>query len=119
MATELAIRFVVGGVIVSVFAVLGDVVRPKTLAGVFGAAPSVALATLALAYAKHGGDYASVEARSMLVGALAFGVYAAACVGVARQPGLPVWIGAAAAWAAWLVVALAGHAALVASGVTS
>jgi len=49
MATELAIRFVVGGAIVSVFAVLGDVVCPKTLSGVFGAAPSVALATLALA----------------------------------------------------------------------
>jgi len=54
----------------------------------------------------------------MLVGALAFGVYATACVVVARQPGLPVWLGAAAA-GAWLVVALAGHAALVASGVTS
>ena len=52
-------------------------------------------------------------------GALAFGVYAAACVVVARQPGLPVWLGAAAAWAAWLVVALAGHAALVAAGVRS
>jgi hypothetical protein len=41
---------------------------------------TVALATLALAYAKHGGEYASIEARSMLVGALAFGFYAAACV---------------------------------------
>ena len=119
MATELVVRFLVGGAIVSVFAVLGDVVRPKTLSGVFGAAPSVALATLALAYAKHGGGYAAVEARSMLVGALAFGVYAAACVGVARQPGLPVWVGAAAAWAAWLAVALGGRAALVASGVMS
>ena len=119
MATELAIRFIVGGAIVSVFAILGDVASPKTLSGVFGAAPSVALATLALAYAKHGGEYVSVEARSMLVGALAFGVYAAACVVLARQPGLPVWVGAAAAWAAWLVVALVGHAALVASGVTS
>ena len=119
MATELAIRFVVGGVIVSVFAVLGDVVCPKTLSGVFGAAPSVALTTLALAYAKHGGEYAAVEARSMLVGALAFGVYAAACVVVTRQPGLPVWLGAAAAWGAWLLVALVGHAALVASGMTS
>ena len=47
MATELVIRFVVGGAIVSLFAVLGDVVCPKTLSGVFGAAPSVALATLA------------------------------------------------------------------------
>jgi len=45
---QLVIRFLVGGVIVSLFAVLGDVLQPKSFAGLFGAAPSVALATLAL-----------------------------------------------------------------------
>jgi Protein of unknown function (DUF3147) len=39
------VRFVAGGLIVSLFAVLGDVLRPKSFAGLFGAAPSVALAT--------------------------------------------------------------------------
>jgi hypothetical protein len=39
------IRFVVGGLAVSAFAVLGDVFRPKSFAGLFGAAPSIALAT--------------------------------------------------------------------------
>ncbi len=41
-------RFLVGGAIVSVFACLGDVLKPKSFAGLFGAAPSVALATLGL-----------------------------------------------------------------------
>jgi hypothetical protein len=45
--TEYVVRFLVGGAVVSAFAMLGDVLRPKSFAGLFGAAPSVALATLA------------------------------------------------------------------------
>jgi hypothetical protein len=40
---ELAFRFIVGGLVVSLFAVLGDVFKPKSFAGLFGAAPSVAM----------------------------------------------------------------------------
>ena len=39
------IRFFVGGVVVSVFAALAEIFRPKSFAGLFGAAPSIALAT--------------------------------------------------------------------------
>jgi hypothetical protein len=42
---ELFIGFVVGGTLVSFFAVLGDLLKPKSFAGLLGAAPSVALAT--------------------------------------------------------------------------
>jgi hypothetical protein len=42
------LRFLIGGTIVSVFALIGDVLKPKGFAGLFGAAPSVALATLGL-----------------------------------------------------------------------
>src|ERR1700736_4661482 len=72
---EYLIRFLAGGVVVSAFAVLGDVLRPKSFAGLFGAAPSVALATLSLALWKEGGDYVSIEARSMILGALSLAVY--------------------------------------------
>jgi hypothetical protein len=41
--------FVAGGLIVSAFAILGDLLRPKSFAGLFGAAPSIALATLTMA----------------------------------------------------------------------
>ena len=47
--TEYVVRFIVGGLVVSAFAMLGDVLRPKSFAGLFGAAPSVALATLGIA----------------------------------------------------------------------
>jgi hypothetical protein len=70
------IRFMVGGVIVSAFAIIGDVLKPKSFAGLFGAAPSVALATLTLTVISDGSSYAATEGRSMMAGAIAFFVYA-------------------------------------------
>jgi hypothetical protein len=102
---EWLIRFVVGGMVVSTFALLGDVVRPKSFAGIFGAAPSVALATLALTVHSKSAAYAAIEARSMIAGAAAFVVYAGMCsvvlwshpVSVKRLTlwGLLVWLGTA------------------------
>jgi hypothetical protein len=74
---EILLRFAIGGVVVSLFAILGDVFRPKSLAGLFGAAPSIALATLGLTIIKDGKPYAAIEARSMVLGAVAFFLYAA------------------------------------------
>ena len=72
---EYVIRFVAGGMLVSAFAVLGDMLRPKSFAGLFGAAPSVAFATLGLAFWKQGGSYAAIEGRSMVLGAIALAAY--------------------------------------------
>jgi hypothetical protein len=73
---EYAIRFLAGGLVVSAFAVLGDMLRPKSFAGLFGAAPSVALATLVLTFWKDGAPYVTEEARAMVLGAIALGAYA-------------------------------------------
>ena len=70
------LRFILGGAIVSAFAVVGDVLKPKSFAGLFGAAPSVALATLGLTLRSQGPAYCAVETRSMIGGAIAFFVYA-------------------------------------------
>jgi hypothetical protein len=75
--TETLIRFAIGGVVVSLFAILGDVFRPKSFAGLFGAAPSIALATLGLSVLHTGKAYAAIEARSMILGAAGFCIYAA------------------------------------------
>ncbi len=72
---EYVIRFVVGGIAVSGFAGLEDVFRPKSFAGLFGAAPSIAIATLAISLFKQGADYVATEARSMILGAVALGLY--------------------------------------------
>ncbi len=77
MIADLLIRFVVGGALVSLFALLGDTFSPKSFAGLFAGAPSVALATLALTFRKEGAHHVAVEARSMIFGALSFVLYTA------------------------------------------
>jgi uncharacterized membrane protein (GlpM family) len=72
MIEDILIRVVVGGLVVSFFAVLGDMLKPKSFAGLFGAAPSIALATIVLTISKEGKAYAAIEARSMILGAIAF-----------------------------------------------
>ena len=70
--SQILVRFLVGGAVVSAFALIGDLLKPKSFAGLFGAAPSVALATLGLTVASEGASYAATEARSMMAGAVAF-----------------------------------------------
>ena len=72
---EIIFRFVIGGAVVSLFAALGDMLKPKSFAGLLAAAPSVALATLSLTLLKDGKLYAQTEARSMIIGGIAFFVY--------------------------------------------
>jgi uncharacterized membrane protein (GlpM family) len=110
---ELALRFFIGGCLVAIFAVIADVLRPKGFAGLFAAAPSIALATLGLTVASEGKVYAAVEARSMIAGATAFLLYALCCVyfiGMRRTKATPaafallaVWgIAAFGLWTLWL-----------------
>jgi hypothetical protein len=73
---EILARFLIGGVVISLFALSGDILKPKTFAGLFSAAPSVALATLALTIVSKGKSYAAVEAHYMIIGAVAFFAYA-------------------------------------------
>jgi hypothetical protein len=73
---DVLLRFVIGGAVVSSFSIIGDILRPKSFAGLFGAAPSIALATIGLTIARHGKAYVAVEARSMIVGSIAFCIYA-------------------------------------------
>jgi hypothetical protein len=72
---ELIVRFLLGGAIVSLFSLAGDLFRPKSFAGLFGGAPSVALATLALTISKEGARYASAECRAMVFGAVSLSIY--------------------------------------------
>jgi uncharacterized membrane protein (GlpM family) len=73
---DLIIRFIVGGFVVSLFSLISDLFKPKTFAGLFGAAPSVALASLVLTALKQTKGTAAIEARSMILGAVALLIYA-------------------------------------------
>ena len=108
---QLLARFFIGGVIVSFFAVLAEMFRPKSFAGLFGAAPSIALATLGITIASHGKHYAATEARSMIFGALAFLCYASATSWLLKRfkphaltattALIPIWF--AVSFAIWIV----------------
>ena len=75
MVLEYGLRFLAGGIAVSAFATLGDMLRPQSFAGLFGAAPSIALATLLITLARKGAPFVAVEGRSMIVGAFALATY--------------------------------------------
>ena len=99
---------------VSLFALLGDVLKPKTLAGVFGGAPSVALATLALTSLKHGPGYLAREGQAMLVGGVAVLAYVLALRSLlARYQRVSAWALALPLWVVWIGVAALGKALLL------
>jgi uncharacterized membrane protein (GlpM family) len=103
---DLVLRFVIGGLVVSSFAVLGDMLKPKSFAGLFSAAPSVALASLGLAVAEYGSSYAAHEALSMMLGAAGFIVYAWIVSRLLFRTRLPVVAVTLASLAIWLVASL-------------
>ena len=111
--SQILIRFLIGGAVVSVFAIIGDLLKPKSFAGLFGAAPSVALATLGMTAASEGVTFAAIEARSMMAGAVAFFAYASFVSWVMMHYKLkalfvticsiPLWFGLAfGLWCLWL-----------------
>lgn len=106
---EYLLRFLIGGIAVSAFAVLGDVFRPKSFAGLFGAAPTIALATLSLAFATKGGTYAAVEARSMIIGALALWLYSVTVCQLMQRGRFSALAATSLALLVWFAVACVGR----------
>lgn len=105
---QLVWRFLIGGFAVCVFAALGEVMRPKTFAGLFGAAPSIALATLGLTVAEQGRGYAATEARSMLLGAAVFLIYACVVSRLMFRRLMPAPAATLGCLLLWLLLAVAG-----------
>ena len=103
--TEYLIRFLIGGLAVSSFSILGDLLRPKSFAGIFGAAPSIALTTLAMAVGAQGTAYAAVEARSMILGAGALFVYTSGVCWLMEKRRFPALAATALMVPGWLTCA--------------
>ena len=99
----LATRALFGGTLVVVFALIGEVVKPKRFAGLFGAAPSVAIANLALVVAVEGTGKAAVESGAMIAGGVA--MVLACAVGVVTVGRLRALKGTGVMALTWLVVA--------------
>jgi hypothetical protein len=94
-------RFLLGGLMISLFAMAGDLLKPRTFAGLLGAAPSLALASLGLAIGRRGHDYATTECRFMIAGAIALAAHSALMSLLLMRyhwSPMPATLGAAAAW---------------------
>lgn len=109
--TVLGLKGLAAGAIVVAFAVAGEVLRPRGLAGVSSGAPSVALASLTITVLATGTASARDQALGMLVGAFALVVWCLSGVEAVKRFGARA--GSAIATTAWLVVALGGWAAVL------
>ena len=110
---EYGLRFLAGGIAVSAFAALGDTLRPKSFAGLFGAAPSIALATLLITLSQKGAPFVAMEGRSMIVGAFALAAYSWTVCVLLKKFLLTSWAATMAALVVWFSIALGVSVALV------
>jgi len=110
---QLLFRFLIGGIVVSLFAVMGDLLKPKSFAGLFGAAPSVALATLGLTIFTNGKVYAALEARSMISGACSFFIYSCFCMRIMAKTRAGATVITVSALVLWLACAIGGWLAFL------
>ena len=107
------LRFLAGGIAVSAFAALGEALRPKSFAGLFGAAPSIALATLLIALSQQGADFVAIEGRSMILGALALAAYSWTVCVLLQKFRMSSLAATMAAFLVWFAVAFGTLAAMV------
>jgi hypothetical protein len=81
----LAIKGLAGGSLVVAFALLSQGLTPKRFAGLFGAAPAVALAGLVVAILDKGRHTAHENAAGMVAGAVGMVAYATVAVPLLRR----------------------------------
>ncbi|HLI60032.1 MAG TPA: DUF3147 family protein [Solirubrobacteraceae bacterium] len=101
----LLVKGVCGGVLVVAFALLSEGLSPKRFAGLFGAAPSVAIAGLSITLIDEGIGPAHRNTIGMIAGGAGMVAYALAVVPLLRRTGpgraaataLTAWATAAAA----------------------
>ena len=101
----LAIKAIAGGSLVVVFALLSESLSPKRFAGLFSAAPSVALASLTVTLLDKGSHDARESAVGMLAGSAGMIAYAACAIPLLRR--FNSGPAAVMALGGWLVVAAA------------
>jgi hypothetical protein len=100
----LAAKAIAGGTVVCAFAAVGEFLRPRGLAGIFAAAPSVAVASLAVTSIASGTGSATSQATAMVAGAAALTVYC--LVGIESVKRFGGMKGAISAMVPWLAVAI-------------
>src|SRR6266702_1895568 len=104
MSTALiGLNALLGGFAVVGFSLIGQAGHPKRFAGLFSAAPSVALSSLAMAIFAKGASATLPYAQGMLIGSA--GMVAYGLVSLVLINRLHALVGSILAWLAWFAVA--------------
>ena len=85
---------------------IGDMLYPRRFAGIFGAAPSVALAALGLTFLTKGIHDATVDGHAMVLGAIALCAYSWVVARLLLRCRWNTIVATASSWLGWLVVAV-------------
>jgi len=102
-----ALKALNGGLFVVGFALIGEAVAPKRFGGLFGAAPSIALANLLVIVVAKGRADAQREATGMIIGGIA--LFCACALGVALISKYRARRGSVLLCLTWLLCAEAGY----------
>ncbi|MEU9885944.1 DUF3147 family protein [Sphaerisporangium sp. NPDC051017] len=105
-AWSIALRGLCGGLLVTVFALIGEMVSPKRFAGIFAAGPAVALAGMSVTLVFMGSRHVAQSALGMIVGAVALVAYCATAAPLEERLGAIA--GSVVAMAVWAAVAAIG-----------
>ncbi|HLJ02361.1 MAG TPA: DUF3147 family protein [Solirubrobacteraceae bacterium] len=81
----LSIKGLAGGLLVVAFAVLSEALEPKRFAGLFSAAPAVAIASLSVVLLDKGHHDAHQDAVGMIAGSAGMIAYAACVISLLRR----------------------------------
>jgi uncharacterized membrane protein (GlpM family) len=92
-----------GGTLVVVFAVISEAVSPKRFAGLFSAAPAVAIAGLTIVLLDKGAHTAHENSAGMIAGAAGMAAYAMAVIPLLRR--MRASRAAAGALVVWVIAA--------------
>lgn len=100
---QLVLKALASGLLVVVFSLIAEAVRPRSFAGLFGAAPSIAIVSLILVETSKGAQAVREQSVAMMFGALTLAVYCVVATdAVDRFGGLR---GSIAVFVAWFAVA--------------
>lgn len=98
-----AAKALIGGLAVVAFSMVAEAGRPKRFAGLFAAAPSVAVASLGVTVLSKGANGTIPYAEGMLMGSA--GMLAYCLVALYLIDRLHALVGSILSWIAWFVVA--------------
>lgn len=102
MLLEYIAKFLAGGLLVCLFALISQACEPKQFAGLFSAAPSVLLAGLALTLLMQGTTTATFTAEGAIAGAVGLICYCFVAIRAIRR--YQALVGSLLSLVCWLVV---------------